>query len=185
MQRVMVYVDGFNLHFGLKSKGWKRYQWLDLRRLSENLLQAEQRLAGVRYFTARILARPGNSKGLKRQTSFLEALETLPDLQIHYGHYLAKRQKCLKCGAIVAFPPNRNSVQLHRAATAAFRIGRKKLKDSQLPDQVTKPDGHIGEDSHNPAENRISDANHKYFHGIVFNHANGIFYGFFDTAACD
>ena len=66
MQRVMVYVDGFNLYFGLKSKGWKRYQWLDLRRLSENLLQAEQRLAGVRYFTARILARPGNSKGLKK-----------------------------------------------------------------------------------------------------------------------
>ena len=23
MQRVMVYVDGFNLYFGLKSKGWK------------------------------------------------------------------------------------------------------------------------------------------------------------------
>ena len=204
MQRVMVYVDGFNLYFGLKSKGWKRYQWLDLRRLSENLLQAEQRLAGVRYFTARILARPGNSKGLKRQTSFLEALETLPDLQIHYGHYLAKRQKCVKCGAIweiceekmtdvniavellsdaqdnrfdtaiiisgdsdlttpvqavrkrypnkrviVAFPPNRNSVQLHRAATATFRIGRKKLKDSQLPDQVTKPDGFI---LHRPSE---------------------------------
>lgn len=99
MQRVMVYVDGFNLYFGLKSKGWKRYCWLDLRRLSENLLQADQALAGVRYFTARISARPGNPDKPKRQATFLEALETLPDLHIHYGHYLAKQRKCFNCGA--------------------------------------------------------------------------------------
>ena len=198
IQRVMVYVDGFNLYFGLKSKGWKRYYWLDLRLLSGNLLQADQRLAGVRYFTARVLARRGNPDKPKRQAAFLEALETLPDLHIHYGHYLARQRKCLNCGAvwdtheekmtdvniavellgdaqddqfdtaiiisgdsdlttpvqavrqrypnkrvIVAFPPARNSVQLHKAANAAFRIGRKKLKDSQLPNQITKPDGFV------------------------------------------
>lgn len=25
--RVIAYIDGFNLYFGLKSKGWKRYYW--------------------------------------------------------------------------------------------------------------------------------------------------------------
>jgi len=198
MQRVMVYVDGFNLYFGLKSKGWRRFYWLDLRRLAENLLQADQRLVGVRYFTARISARPGNPDKPKRQATFLEALETLPDLNIHYGHYLAKQRNCFKCGAawetheekmtdvniavellgdaqddrfdtaiiisgdsdlttpvqavrqrypekrvIVAVPPDRNSVQLRKAATAAFRIGRKKFKDSQFPEQVTKRDGFV------------------------------------------
>ena len=50
----MVYVDGFNLYYGLKSKGWRRFYWLDVRELSEKLLRAGQRLVGVRYFTARI-----------------------------------------------------------------------------------------------------------------------------------
>ena len=44
---------------------------------------------------------------------------------------------------IVASPPARHSSQLTNAATAAFTIGRKKLKDSQLPDEVVKPDGFV------------------------------------------
>ena len=44
---------------------------------------------------------------------------------------------------IVASPPSRHSSQLADAATAAFSIGRKKLKDSQLPDEVVKPDGFV------------------------------------------
>ena len=99
MQRVMVYIDGFNLYFGLRSKGWRRYYWADLRRLAENLLRSEQRLVAVRYFSARISARPGNPDKRKRQATYLEALETLPDFHIHFGHYLAKPQRCHACGA--------------------------------------------------------------------------------------
>ncbi len=54
MQRVTVYVDGFNLYYGLGSKGWRRYYWLDVRRLAESLLHPGQRLTAVRYFTARL-----------------------------------------------------------------------------------------------------------------------------------
>jgi hypothetical protein len=38
---------------------------------------------------------------------------------------------------IIAFP-NRISIQLKQIANASFVIGRKKFKDSQLPDQVLK-----------------------------------------------
>ena len=55
----------------------------------------------------------------------------------------AVRNRYAKKRVIVAFPPDRNSVQLSNAATAAFRIGRKKLKDSQFPNQVAKPDGFV------------------------------------------
>jgi len=99
MQRVMVYVDGFNLYFGLRSKGWRRYYWADLRRLAENLLRPEQTLIAVRYFSARISALPGHLDKWKRQATYLEALETLPDFHIHFGHYLAKPQRCNACGA--------------------------------------------------------------------------------------
>ena len=46
-RRVMVYVDGFNLYYGLRTKGWRRFYWLDMQALSENLLRRGQRLAGV------------------------------------------------------------------------------------------------------------------------------------------
>lgn len=198
MQRVIVYIDGFNLYFGLKSQGWRRYYWLDLCRLARNLLQPNQQLVAVRYFTARISGRASAAAKVKRQATFLEALATLPDLHIYYGHYLAKTRQCFKCGAtwnapeekmtdvniavellsdahddafdtamiisgdsdltppvravrkrypakriVVAFPPGRDSVELRKAATAAFRIGRKKFKDSQLPESVTKRDGFV------------------------------------------
>lgn len=197
-QRVVFYVDGFNLYFGLRSRGWRRYYWLDLRRLAENLLKPDQRLVMVRYFTARISRRRGKSGKFRRQAAFLEALETLKDVYLHYGHYHAKTRRCLRCGAawesyeekmtdvniavellgdaqddlfdtavivsgdsdltapvsavrrrypkkrvIVVFPPDRDSVQLRNAATAAFRIGRKKLKQSQLPDRIAKADGYV------------------------------------------
>jgi hypothetical protein len=33
-QRVIAYIDGFNLYYGLKDKGWRRYYWLNLNSLS-------------------------------------------------------------------------------------------------------------------------------------------------------
>ena len=34
MQRVIVYIDGFNLYYGLRAAGLQRYYWLDLRRFA-------------------------------------------------------------------------------------------------------------------------------------------------------
>ncbi len=93
-QRVMVYVDGFNLYHGLRDKGWQRYYWLDLRLLSENLLRSEQTLASVRYFTARIIPVKTDPDKARRQTMYLEALDTLPDLHIHYGRYRPRTRRC-------------------------------------------------------------------------------------------
>ena len=99
MQRVMVYVDGFNLYYGLRDRGWRRYFWLDLRGLSENLLRSGQRLVAVSYFTARVSSEAPNSDRQMRQNRYLEALATLPDLRIHYGYYQAKKRSCRQCGA--------------------------------------------------------------------------------------
>ena len=89
-ERVIVYIDGFNLYYGLRSMGWRHYLWLDLRQLSENLLKPPQRLEAVRYFTARISAESHDPDRPKRQGLYLEALETLPDLSLHYGSYIIK-----------------------------------------------------------------------------------------------
>jgi hypothetical protein len=52
--RVIVYIDGFNLYFGLKSKGWTRFLWLNLQNVAERLLKPYQTLVYTKYFTARV-----------------------------------------------------------------------------------------------------------------------------------
>ncbi len=44
---------------------------------------------------------------------------------------------------VVAFPPKRYSVELENVADSSFHIGRKKVADSLLPEQVIKEDGFI------------------------------------------
>ena len=49
MNRVVAYVDGFNLYFGLKAVYGRRYHWLDLQALVRSLLrpgQVDGRCAG-------------------------------------------------------------------------------------------------------------------------------------------
>lgn len=94
-QRVIAYIDGFNLYYGLKTKGWQRYYWLNLQALMANLLKPDQRLVHTKYFTARVQGPPAK---VQRQATFLEALDTLPDFSIYYGQYFLTRRVCRKCG---------------------------------------------------------------------------------------
>ena len=98
-QRVAVYVDGLNLYYGLKSLGWRRYYWLDMRRLAVNLLRSGQSLATVRYFTARFLPQTHDPNQHVRQDTYLQALATLSGVTIQYGHHLPKTGTCQRCGA--------------------------------------------------------------------------------------
>lgn len=95
MERVIAYVDGFNLYFGLKSKGWRRYYWLNIQMLAQNLLKPNQRLLLTKYFTARIAGPPDKEK---RQSTYIEALETLSEFQIFYGKYQLNPRQCSQCG---------------------------------------------------------------------------------------
>ena len=96
--QVAVYIDGFNLFYGMRSKGWKRLYWLDVYGLAENLLLSGQKLSVVRYFTAPILPIPSDPNKDKRQETYLNALSTIPNLDIQKGYYISKRHKCLNCG---------------------------------------------------------------------------------------
>jgi uncharacterized LabA/DUF88 family protein len=81
-----VYVDAFNLYYG-SLKGTP-YRWLDLGALCARLLPKD-RINRIRYFTATVSARPDNPNAPQRQQVYLRALETIPGLSIHYGHYLS------------------------------------------------------------------------------------------------
>lgn len=53
-QKVIVYVDGFNFYYGLRSdRRWKQYYWLDVVKLFERFMRPDQELIAVKYFSAR------------------------------------------------------------------------------------------------------------------------------------
>ena len=101
MDRVITYIDGFNLYFGLKSSRLQRYYWLDLQLLSKNLLKPYQQLTYTKYFTSRI-ANPPDKR--TRQNTYLEALATLPDFSTTYGKYQHNNHTCPNCGNVEIIP---------------------------------------------------------------------------------
>lgn len=84
--KTIVYVDGFNLYYGAL-KGTP-YRWLNLQMLCQLLLPQHQVVA-IKYFTAKVSARPHDPGQPTRQQTYLRALQTIPHLQIIYGHFLA------------------------------------------------------------------------------------------------
>lgn len=84
MANVYVYVDGFNLYYGaLKSTP---YRWVNLWALCTAMLPHDN-VAAIKYFTARVSARPGDPGKPLRQEMFLRALRTIPCLTIHFGQF--------------------------------------------------------------------------------------------------
>ena len=86
--RVRVYVDGFNLYY----RALKRtpYKWLNILELAKDLLDPEDTIDMVRYFTARVSPRAGNAEAPRHQQLYLNAISTLPEVEIHYGRFLPK-----------------------------------------------------------------------------------------------
>lgn len=86
--RARVYVDGFNLYYGaLRGTPFK---WLDPVRLTALLLPRDWVIDQLRYFTARVSGKL-DPRAPARQQVYLKALATLPDVEVHYGRFLAKK----------------------------------------------------------------------------------------------
>lgn len=94
MERVSVYIDGFNLYFGFCSKGWRRYLWLDVGKLASILLNQNQSLIDAKYFTALVRDDPAKEKS---QSTYLQALEEIGNISIYLGRYQAKTKTCKVC----------------------------------------------------------------------------------------
>ena len=98
-QRVIVYIDGFNLYYGAL-KGTP-YKWLDLGCLCQTLLPGDT-IVAIKYYTARVSARPGNLTAPTDQQMYLRALRTIPNLSITYGHFLTHSVRMTLTGVVPA-----------------------------------------------------------------------------------
>ena len=100
-QRAIVYVDGFNLYYGCLQGTGER--WLDLGAFCQRMLPRDT-VVGIKYFTARVGPRPWSAKKPQAQEIYLRALRTVPNLTIHYGHFLTH-----EISARLVAPPRRGS----------------------------------------------------------------------------
>lgn len=96
MAKANVYIDGFNLYYGA-AKGTP-YKWLDLSKLCQIMLPGDL-IQEIKYFTARVSARPHDPGAPTRQQIYLRALRTIPNLSIHYGHFLTHSCRMVLSGS--------------------------------------------------------------------------------------
>lgn len=82
---MIVYVDGFNLYY--RALKGARCNWLDLNVLASHLLRGYD-LVKIRYFTALVAPSPHDRDQHVRQQTYLRALRTLPNVEIHYGTFM-------------------------------------------------------------------------------------------------
>jgi uncharacterized LabA/DUF88 family protein len=97
-KKVIVYVDGFNFYYGLKSKSqqdvsWKKFYWLNVVGFFEKMLRDDQELVEVHYFSAR----PHDVNASKRQESFFSANKLNRKFKLTLGKYLKKDIICSNC----------------------------------------------------------------------------------------
>ncbi|MBI5915645.1 MAG: NYN domain-containing protein [Bacteroidetes bacterium] len=91
--RVNFYFDGFNFYYGLKSKGWKSFYWLDLVSFSEKFLRSNQEIQSVNYFSA-----VPHERGMAdRQDLLFSANKLNPKFNLFLGKYMKKHITCYNC----------------------------------------------------------------------------------------
>ncbi len=95
-ERVIAYVDGFNLYFGMRDAGFDKCRWLNIKALVEKILKPNQELIHIKYFTSRVSNHPDKQK---RQSTYIDALEST-GVKIIYGNYQDGSEECHRCGHI-------------------------------------------------------------------------------------
>ena len=53
------------------------------------MLLPHNQIIDIKYYTARVTARPGDPDQAVRQQLYFRALNTVPGVSIHYGHFLS------------------------------------------------------------------------------------------------
>jgi uncharacterized LabA/DUF88 family protein len=115
-KKVIVYVDGFNFYFGLKSKKWKSFYWLDFVTFFKKFLKSYQELVEVVYFSATPLD-PGKHD---RQDKLFQANKLNPIFRLQLGKYLKKNIYCPYC---------QNTIHTFEEKETDVRIATKMISD--------------------------------------------------------
>ncbi len=128
-ERVIFYIDGLNLYNGLKRANLRKYYWLDLRELAIKLCLPNQELIRVKYFTSMVSTKFDEDK-FHRQSSYIKAIKTLPDMEVFLGRHQKGMTICNRCGKI--FKNFSEKMTDMNIAVEMFKDAHQKNCDTQI-----------------------------------------------------
>lgn len=85
--RTIVYVDGFNLYYRML-KDRPACKWLNPVALAQQVLQPQNDIVRLNYYIARVSARAHDPGAPARQVTYLNALQTVPQISVHEGSFI-------------------------------------------------------------------------------------------------
>jgi len=94
MSRYCIYIDGFNVYYALQQPSYRKYKWLNYRKLAESVIGNNDRLMGIFYFTAIVRWKRDNTLRHKRYITALRWAR----VDIIEGRFLVKEVRCHRCG---------------------------------------------------------------------------------------
>lgn len=89
MTRTIVYIDGFNLYY--RALRGTAHKWLDIAAMSAASLPASCQIERINYYTAHVSGRV-DADAPKRQHAYLRAIETLPNVVLHFGNFMVSQK---------------------------------------------------------------------------------------------
>lgn len=127
----MAYIDGFAVYHGLRSKGWRRFYWLDYRVLIDpgcdhRWDRPKEKMTDVNIALSMVL----DALDDVYDTALLVAADADLVPAVRAVQQRAGKQ------VIVISPPGRRSDELRSAGNAALHFRSSLLNKSQLPDVV-------------------------------------------------
>jgi uncharacterized LabA/DUF88 family protein len=85
--RTIVYIDGFNLYYRMLKKQ-PSVKWLNPLALARQLLRPPHVISRINYYTARLSARANDPDAPARQSIYLGALASVPEVAVHEGSFM-------------------------------------------------------------------------------------------------
>ena len=122
--RTIVYIDGFNLYYGMKGKYGKKYSWLDIEQFSNQITPIGHSLVVAKYFTSRIKRNSTDPDKPKRQALYLRVLKSFePRVLTIEGNYQVFQSHCKHCNTYIScsncgtphFKPNEKKTDVNIA----------------------------------------------------------------------
>ena len=103
MKKTLVYIDGYNLYYGLLKES-PDSKWLNLRALVAAMFKEKHEIRSIKFFTARVRTYPHDIAAEERQKIYLQALAAFGGVEIIEGFYSKKKiwlphvnRKCKTC----------------------------------------------------------------------------------------
>ena len=112
MKKTIIYIDGFNLYYRLKSTP---YKWLNIQKFSHFCLDLKQnQIIKIKYFTALVKEQAGDPSNTIRQGIYLRALNTISNLETIFGQFKKRQVKGVLCESEDRKQLNKNIVKIKK-----------------------------------------------------------------------